>query len=144
MGILVALGFWLFLLGTLAIGWQAGDRQDRGMIMIICVAAALTVAAHMIPGDTASLLAGLAVDCGLLFAVLRYALVSQRHWPMWFAAFHAAGIFTGLIGIPLPPTQRWLLEMLSAFWALPALLTVVLGLLADQRNGIANASAAGR
>ena len=139
MAILVTLGFWTFLLGAFAIGWQAGDRQDRIMMVVICAAAGLTVAAHSIPGEYGSRAGVLAVDCALLFAVVRYALVSRRHWPLWFAGMQAAAIAISIVSLLLPPMAGWVLEMLSLFWALPALLVMVLGLLKDQRGGVANA-----
>lgn len=130
--------FWLFLLGALTIGWQAGDRRDRQVIVWIGTAAALSSASHMlVPGWAVPIAVGI-VDLALLAILIRYALVSRHHWPMWFAGFQAAALLIGITALLFPLDSRLLVGMISGFWAIPALLVMVIGLLADQRRGIVN------
>jgi len=132
--------FWMMLFGALSIGWQAGDRADRRVIAAIAVAAALTAAAHLeIPGRMAYG-AVVAIDAVLITIVVRYALRSSRHWPIWFAGFQGAAFAFDLAAFAFPPEARLQMGMMSGFWSMPALLAMVFGLLADRRKGIANPS----
>lgn len=130
--------FWLFLLGALTIGWQAGDRRDRGVILAIGAAAALTAFAHLFFADRVSLVLVWAIDLALLAILVRYALLTRRHWPIWFAGFHATSVLFGMAAFLFPGDVRLLLLLISGFWAIPALVVLVIGLLTDHRHGIAN------
>lgn len=132
--------FWLLLLGALAIGWQAGDRQDRKVLVTIGCAAALSAIVHLAFLDWRTLALALvaAIDLVLLAILVRYALTSNRHWPIWFAAFHATATLIAVAAPFFPANLRMMVGMISGFWAIPALVTMVVGLLNDQRAGIAN------
>ena len=130
--------FWLFLLGALTIGWQAGDRHDRAVVLAIGAASALSAIAHLIFAEPVSLILVSATDVALLAVVTRYALRTRRHWPIWFAAFHATSLLFGAAALLFPSEERMILLLISGFWALPALVALVIGLLTDQRHGIAN------
>lgn len=136
---LVPLVFWSLLLGALAIGWQAGDRHDRKVILAIFAAAALTAVLDIFVGDLVSVVLTGLTDLALLAIVIRYAFVSQRHWPIWFAGIHATAVVFGFAAVFFPADQRMMLDLISGFWAIPALIAMVVGLLADQRQGIVNA-----
>jgi hypothetical protein len=133
---IVPLAFWLFLLGALSIGWHAGDRPDRQVILAIGLAAVLTAAADVLLDFLPSLIIVCAIDLALLAIVARYALTSERYWPIWFAGIHGAATFVALVALLLPQGQRAVLDLLSGSWAIPALLVLVGGLLADKRCGI--------
>lgn len=136
----VPLVFWSLLLGAVAIGWQAGDPHDRKVILAIVTAAGLTAASDLLVGGRAALaLVGL-IDIALLVLVVRYALFSQRHWPIWFAGIHATAVVFGFAALLFPTGQRTMLDLISGFWAIPALFVMVAGLLSDQRHGIVNAA----
>lgn len=130
--------FWLFLLGALAIGWQAGDRRDRKVIGAIGAAATLTAAANMLAAGWQALALVAAIDLALLGIVGFYALTGNRHWPVWFAAFQASAAMIGIAALFLPAELRLSASMIGGFWAIPALVAMVVGLLRDQRAGIAN------
>lgn len=133
--------FWLFLLGALAIGWQAGDRQDHKAIFAIGAAAALTSVSHVLFAERVSVIAIWVVDLALLAIMIRYSLSTKRHWPIWFTGFHITGLLFGAAALLFPVEQRMTLLLISGFWAIPALAVMVVGLLADQRHGINNTSA---
>lgn len=130
--------FWLILLGALAIGWQAGDRHDRRVILAIGASAALTAVCHLLFAEPVAIVLVWIIDLALLAILVRYSLFTQRHWPIWFAGFHAAGLLFGVSALLFPSEERMTLLLISGFWAIPALLVMVAGLLTDQRNGIVN------
>ena len=130
--------FWLFLLGALTTGWQAGDRRDRKVISAIGGAAALTAVVHTLAAGWHVHALVSIIDLALFLFVARYALDSRRHWPIWFAAFQASATLIGIAALLFPPDLRVSISVISGFWAIPALVTMVVGLLNDQRAGIAN------
>lgn len=130
--------FWLFLLGALAVGWQAGDRRDRRVILAIGTAAALSALSHLFVAEPLSLVLVWVVDVTLLAIMVRFALLTRRHWPIWFSGFQATGMVVGAFALLFAGDERVTLLLLSGFWGIPALLSLVVGLLADQRHGIAN------
>lgn len=138
----VPLVFWLLLLGALSIGWHAGDRQDRRIILIIGLATILTTIAQLTLEFLPSRIAICAIDLALLVLVFRYALQANRHWPIWFAGIQATATLLDAIAIVLPQGDRSLFSVFGGFWAIPALLILAIGLLADQRNGVSNANQA--
>ena len=88
MDVIFLLAFWLFLLTALTLGWQAGNRHDRRVIIAIAAAAIISAGASLFLQERISLPLVATVDVLLLVVVMRYALSSGRYWPIWFAAFH--------------------------------------------------------
>lgn len=132
------LAFWLVLIGAWAVGWQAGDRHDRRAIAAIVLAAVLSAVSYSFLGTTAALLAVSVIDVALLIAIGRYALVSDRYWPLWFAGFHAVSLFFTLCALAIQNEWQMIPWRLSGFWSLPALFAMTIGLLIDRRAGVVN------
>ena len=78
------------------------------------------------------------MDLTLLLIIGRYALVSDRYWPLWFAGFHAVGLFFTLCALAMPSEWQMIPWRLSGFWSLPALIAMTAGLLIDRRAGVVN------
>ena len=136
---IVALVFWLFLLGAMAISWQAGDRRDRLMVAAMILASVLTIAARQTFAYPASVIPVNLINTAMLVYALHYALKGRRYWPLWFVGVHGAGTLTGWTTILLDDAQHaWLLDMISGFWAIPSIVVMVWGLLLDQRAGVTN------
>ena len=135
---IVPLAFWLFLLGAFTISWKAGDAHDRQVILAIGAAATLTLCAQVTLPFILWRIAVAAINISLLIIVWRYARYTDRYWPIWFAGFHSVATFIGIATLLMPPGQRSILSMAGGFWAIPALLAMTIGLLADQRRGISN------
>lgn len=136
MSAIFLLAFWLFLLAALAAGWQAGDRHDRRIILVIGAAALGSVAANLLLPKSVALPLVAAIDVALLVVVVRYALSSARYWPMWFAAFHTASLFFSAAATVLPGMQHAIAERIAGFWSIPCLIVMVVGLIIDQRRGV--------
>lgn len=135
MNTIFLLAFWLFLAGAVAIGWRAGDRGDRQVLIAIAAAALASAAAYLLVGKPLALALIVVIDLALLGIVLRYALASRRYWPIWFAGFQGAICFLDLAIVLLPaPALR--LDLMSGFWALATLVAMTAGLLKDYRAGL--------
>ena len=136
MNVIFLLAFWLFLLTALALGWQAGNRYDRRVIIAIAAAALVSAGANLLLQERISLPLVAAVDVLLLIVVMRYALSSGRYWPIWFAAFHmTTGVFS-VLSVVLSPIPQRVAERIAGFWSLPCLIVMVVGLIVDQRRGV--------
>ncbi|MEW4447320.1 hypothetical protein [Qipengyuania sp. JC766] len=130
---IVPLVFWSFLLGAIAIGWQAGDRADRRVLVAILLVSALSAGAQSLPEGVTRIGAILVLDLALLGVVTQHALRSHRYWPLWFAGMQSVAVLLTLFALVADGEARWLCQVFAAFWALPAMLVMVLGLLADRR-----------
>lgn len=72
------------------------------------------------------------IDCALLAVITWYALTGQRYWPIWFASFHACTVFFQLTAIFLPVEDSLIVWRIGAFWGMPALFAMAIGLTLDQ------------
>lgn len=123
---IVALVFWLFLLGAMAISWQAGDRRDRLMVLAVIGASVLTLIVRDYFAYPASVVPVCLINTALLVYALDYALKGRRYWPLWFAGIHGAGTLTGWATLVLEDASHaWLLDMISGFWAMPSVVVMV-------------------
>lgn len=131
---IVPLAFWSLLLCAIAIGWHAGDRRDRRILLAIILAALLTVSIQAsTPFPLENILVA-AVNAALLVILWRFAAESQRNWPIWFTGMHGATCFLGIAALLLPAGgHRALLEMAAAFWSIPALAVLMTGVMLDQK-----------
>lgn len=131
---IVPLAFWSLILCAIAIGLHAGDRRDFGILVSIVLAALLTFiirATLVFPLENFLVVI---VNVALLMIIWRFAMRSERHWPIWFAGMHAAACFLGLVALLLPAGgHRALLEMVAAFWSIPALAVLAIGVMLDQK-----------
>ena len=133
---IVAFAFWLFLLGALSIGWQIGDALDRkAMAAIFCAALATSLMGFLFEGVDKHIAVRI-VDLLLLAIMVRIAMASSRHWPMWFAGIHATATLIGFCALVLPDARAPVLYLPAASWAIPGMIVMVVGLLVDRKNGV--------
>lgn len=130
------LAFWGFFIGSIILSWRAGDGSDRRVIIGISLAAATTSFVHLVLPNRAASVATFTVDLALLAFVVRYAMVSRRHWPIWFAGFHGAALVLGFASLLLTDGPLVAALRIGAFWSLPALLAMTVGLTKDLGNGV--------
>ena len=132
----VSLAFWSFLIGCLVLGWQAGDRADRKIILCVFAAAGSTHLSDLLFETHAHRYIVRVIDFALLMLVIRYALLTKRYWPVWFAGILACANVLGLSALFLPPREAAVLFVASSAWAVPSLIVLTAGLLLDQGKGI--------
>ncbi|MDG6078924.1 hypothetical protein E3U23_06925 [Erythrobacter litoralis] len=133
---LFLLAFWLLVLGAVVISWQVGDQRDRPIVATVLAASLVSGAIYLFLDPMMALVAVTVVDTALLFVVYRYAMTSQRHWPLWFAGFLGAAVLFELMTF-VTPRQYWMIPWrLAGFWTLPSLFAMTIGLLADKRGKV--------
>jgi hypothetical protein len=78
------------------------------------------------------------VDGVLLAVVIHTAIRSSAYWPIWFCGFQAISVATGLASFVSPGRLPLLYTNFAGFWAIPALIAVVIGITLDRRAQLAN------
>ena len=81
-----------------------------------------------------ALVAAIALDSVMLFGVAKYALKSEKHWPLWFSGFHATTVFFEVATLILPQNVQMLTWRMGSFWFIPAYFSMAIGLLLDERS----------
>lgn len=127
------LAFWLFLGTNLAISWRVGDRNDKIAVVIIASAAVSTYLINTSFSYQSAMIGVLAIDMTLCLLATLYAVFGKKYWPLWFAAFILIASLTGLSAIWFSDQNFWIFRTSAGFWAIPALLSMTLGILLDQR-----------
>ena len=126
------LAFWLFVLAALAIGWRAGDRADRRMILAIIGATAASAMVYTVTDIGTALYCVIAIDLALLAIVGNYALKGGKYWPVWFTGLHGTSVLFEALALTLPADAGIAFWRVAGFWSLPALLAMSAGLMLDQ------------
>jgi hypothetical protein len=61
--------------------------------------------------------------------MIHLAMVSDRFWPIWFAAFHLIAFVSHASTIASNDIMPWVAATGVVFWAWPAKLTLLLGVI---------------
>ncbi len=129
----VALLFWSFLLSaTLLVLWY-GRASERAFVIFLIGCAILTLAAGLKLETSELRYALIAIDLAILAVVLAIMRKSDAYWPVWFAGFQTIIVSTGLAHLILPSQVPAHYINLAGFWALPEMLVLVLGTVADYK-----------
>ena len=78
------------------------------------------------------------VDLVTLGLALWLALRSDRHWPLWFAAFCLLGVLTHLSVAALPHFASMAYSLSQGFWAYPAMASLAIGTWHHRTSGAAD------
>lgn len=120
----------VFLLGSVAYGWLAGDRHDREGVIWILAALGGTWWAQSIGDPTIQGHIIQAVDAALLLAMVSLALRSNRYWPTWFAGLHLTSVVLMLASFSWSELVG--LRTIGAFFGTLAILAMVIGIFLDR------------
>ena len=121
----------IFILGSMAYGWLAGDRHDREGVAWIVAALLGTALAQSFAQISAQALVIQGVDVALLIAMISLALRSDRYWPTWFAGLQFATVCMSSAALLYPDLAR--LHTIGAFFGTLAILAMVIGIFLDRR-----------
>lgn len=124
--------FWLFLLSAFALVFYLGTKTERSFAGFLLVCTALTLTMNLTFGLDTAFKYVLLIDGAILAVALWLVSKSDTCWPIWFSGFHVIAVATGLAYL-LFPTGIGFYGNTAGFWALPAVLALVLGTLADHR-----------
>lgn len=75
----------------------------------------------------------LAVDLFLLAGLYALMLASRRYWPIWIVGFHLVAVITHLSTVVAPSFTPGVYQAMEAFWAIPVLLSMLIGVELDRR-----------
>ena len=101
----------------------------------IVAALLLTLLANQAAGADGSGVMVLAIDFALFLLMTAAALRSSRHWPVWFSGFQLAAVLLGVTALLWPVEKQGIYRTLAGFFAIPALLSMALGLYLDRLVG---------
>lgn len=134
-----ALAFWVLAICCCGYAAVAGGRDGRAIAAIYLSACVATVVAWWVQPDWRHTnQATFAVDLVLLVALVALALRSQRWFPIWFAGLHLLAIVSHAGSILAPGFAYKVYFLMQAFWAVPMLLSLAIGVALDRRAGIAD------
>lgn len=133
---LVALLFWS--LAVLCCGFAAlyGGRSGRLVATAVILAAVATPLASNRNSWLAPNLGVLAVDAILLIILIWIATGSDRWFPVWVAGLQLVGVIFHLGSVAAPGFAPDVYFLLQAFWAIPVLMTLAIGVALDRNAGI--------
>lgn len=131
---LVAVGFWAFVVASYAVVLLYGGREARIFIHFVLLAALATLVAFITLAGTEYGLAILAIDGALLVAGLYFVARTQSFWPVWFCGFHLIGVATSSARWLFPNELPEIYGNLAGFWAIPALMTMVIAVIRDRQS----------
>jgi Na+-translocating ferredoxin:NAD+ oxidoreductase RnfE subunit len=75
----------------------------------------------------------LSVDLLLLGGLYALMLSSRRYWPIWMVGFHLIAVVTHLTTMLTPSFTPQLYRAMGAFWAIPVLFSLLIGVELDRR-----------
>lgn len=75
----------------------------------------------------------LASDVGYLIAIYLIALRSRRYWPIWSAGFQLMCVLAHMGPLLDPASNPKIYRALESIWAVPMLLTMVIGIAIDRK-----------
>lgn len=75
----------------------------------------------------------LAVDLGHFLALYVLAVRSKKYWPIWSAGFQLLAVLTSVATLIDPSVLPKMYRGLEAFWAVPMLITMALGVGLDRK-----------
>ena len=125
----------VLFLGTLVLGWLAGDRADHRAVFAIFAALLGTSVAHALL-DGQSALVTIALIDGILLALLfPHAMTTRQHWPLWFTGVLIVIFAMDICAAMFQPSTSFRFDLLSGFWSVMAFTSMAAGVLYDQRQG---------
>lgn len=124
--------FWVFAALCCGFAAIAGGKTGRtGAAMIMAASVASAVAGEF--GSWAQThIPVMAIDLFLLLGFYWLALRSQSFWPIWATAFHLISVTSHLAIFFSEGVQQMLYYGFGAFWSLPVMLAMVIGIALDR------------
>lgn len=131
---LVAIGFWAFMIASYVAVLLYGEREARLFIHFVLLADLATLLAFItLPiAEYGRLI--LVIDGALLAVALYFVARAQSFWPIWFGGFHLIGVATSLARWLLPNEVPEVYGNLAGFWAIPALTSMVVTVIRDRKS----------
>lgn len=134
MGIL----FWLLASVCCAYAAIFGGRDGRWAVAMILLTSIVTVPATLLGASWGKTeLAIFVIDAALLVGLYGLMLASRRYWPIWMTGFHLVAVVSHASTLLAPHYAPHIYRALASFWAIPVLLSLLIGVVLDQRAATA-------
>jgi hypothetical protein len=121
------------LLACCLIAWKWGGRDERlaaGAFVLAAIATNIDISRKFVHTETGLLL----IDVMLFFGLLALALVSDRFWPMWAAAFQLVGTMFHFASMTESGDFASAYYVALIFWSYPVLVALGLGTWLEGRH----------
>lgn len=125
--ILFGLIYLALLLGSLSLAWLWAGKDNRVIIALIAVAALTSFSGHLALSPEIARSVTVVIDACVFVGAVALAIYSTQWWPIWFAGLQSAAVLTRTAALLGPTSQTWLFDTIAAFWVLPILAVVLLG-----------------
>jgi hypothetical protein len=130
----IAIGFWVFFASAVGlIGWR-GDTPARIFASFLVAMTCASFILNLALGMEAAWPWIFAIDVLILVAALILALTTSVYWPLWFAAFQCNAVGAGIAHLMDGGDLLRLFAHSASFWAIPALIVAVIGVLRDAQR----------
>jgi len=131
---IIPLLFWILTLAACAFAAAIGGNDGRAAAFMILAASVLTIPATLMGNAWhRPEVAILAVDMLLLVMLYGLTLSSKRFFPIWMTGLHLIAVVTHLSALIAPDFTPRIYRALAGLWAIPMTLSMVFGILLDQR-----------
>jgi hypothetical protein len=131
--VLIVVLFWILALLCCSHAVVCGGRDGRLAVFLIVAATLLTAPAMFGRPWAKTELAILAVDLLLLAGLYALMLASRRYWPIWMTGFHLVAVVTHVSTMLVPSFTPKIYKAMESFWAIPVLLSLLIGVELDRR-----------
>jgi len=140
--VLIGLLYWLLALLCCGYAILLGGRDGRWAGFLFLAASGLTIPAGRLGqawGKTEYLVLG--VDLAFLASLYALMLTSRRYWPIWMVGFHLLAVVTHLSTLMAPDFTPRIYRAMGSFWAIPVLLSLLIGVELDRRAALRSRAA---
>lgn len=128
------ISYHLLLVASCTYAWLRGGWEGKCTSIMLLAASVLTTLGIAYLGWLFGQQAlTFLIDFVLWLALLRIALTSARFWPLWIVGLHSLSVLTYLAWRINPTALPGVYTAVSAFWSIPILLTLGLGVFLDRR-----------
>ncbi|MEA3040561.1 MAG: hypothetical protein QOC65_50 [Sphingomonadales bacterium] len=130
----IGLLYWLLALLCCTYAIVFGGRDGRWAGFLFLIASGLTIPAGRLGkawGETELLVLG--VDLSFLVGLYVLMLTSRRYWPIWMVGLHLVAVVTHLSTMLTPDFTPRIYRAMESFWAIPVLLSLLIGVELDRR-----------
>lgn len=124
--------YWVLALLCCAFAALAGGKSGRtGALMIFAASVASALGAQF--GNWAQPhIPVMTIDLILLAGFYWLALRSDSYWPIWATGFHLISVVSHFAMFASEAVRQSLYFAFGAFWSLPVLLVMVIGIIRDR------------
>ncbi len=132
----IAFIFWLMSTIACCVLLFFGIRNQKYFAFCLFAACIFTALFNFEYGVVGSITYVILIDACLL--VLSYICMNRscNFWPIWFASFQFITLATHFSSWVFSIENNYFMFLFAGFWAIPALLSMAIGVILDYRSGL--------